>query len=486
MNNYIFNTCYKLKNDKDRILLTNTKDFAKGQIVYFIHPMHAALLSFFDGSKSYQETINEICEYFEINKDNAENLISKIKENKEVVHYFYDNNYFSLPEDILIPNNNNLHRTDLDRDKYIIDGKLNFKRRRLGIPINLLICINLRCVTDCIYCYANKKAIYTSLKPEKWVSLIYEAKRIGIENVDVTGGEFFLNPNWQKIAKAIVDCDYEPEISTKVPLSYLTIDKIVEVGLKSIQFSLDTLDPYLAKRSLRVEDNYVANLLDTIRYCDQKGLEIVIKPSLNKETCTVENVNCIIDFAKTLKNMKRCVFTIIGYSCFKSEQNYLNIRPSQEQANKVAKLVSIRANEMACPMYNDNQLYLKKDMQNYSKFKDRAVCTANVDGLVVLPDGQVTVCEELYWNKNFLLGDIKVNTIEEIWSSSKALQLWNISQEEYPHDSACKTCQDFNGCHQGKGVCWKIILAAYGQNNIFEPDPRCPKAPDIKYHFVGD
>lgn len=156
------------------------------------------------------------------------------------------------------------------------------------------------------------------------------------------------------------------------------------------------------------------------------------------------------------------------------------------QANKVAELVCKRANELSCPMYNDNQLYFKKDMQNYSKFKDRAVCTANVDGLVALPDGQITICEELYWNKKFLIGDLKENSIEEIWNSAKALHLWHISQDEYPEESACKTCHGFKECHQGQGVCWKIILSAYGSDNIYQPDPRCPKAPDMIYRFVAD
>lgn len=85
-----------------------------------------------------------------------------------------------------------------------------------------------------------------------------------------------------------------------------------------------------------------------------------------------------------------------------------------------------------------------------------------------------------------ILGDVKTNTLEEIWNSEKAINLWNISQDEFPEDSACKACQGFEGCRRGLGVCWKIILAAYGQNNPYYPDPRCPKAPEIKYHFVAD
>ena len=36
----------------------------------------------------------------------------------------------------------------------------------------------------------------------------------------------------------------------------------------------------------------------------------------------------------------------------------------------------------------------------------------------------------------------------------------------------------FHECREGKGVCWKTILMAYGVNNWTFPDPMCPKAPE--------
>lgn len=484
--NYVFNPIYKLRNDKDRILLTNNKTFAENEIFYFIHPVHAVLLSYFDGEKDFEDTIKDICVDFNIDNSAAKQIISNIIENEKDVHFRYAGMVFTLPEKILVSNSDNIIRRDLNRDSLIIDGELNFKRRRLGYPMNLLICINLRCVTDCVYCYAHRKIDYIPLHPQKWIDLIYEAKAYGIENIDITGGEFFLNPGWEGIAKALVVCGYAPDISTKIPLTHDVIDRIADTGLETVQFSLDTINQSLAERNLNVGPYYIEKIIDAIKYCDRKGLRVIIKPSLNKETCTVENVNQIIDFARTLKNIERCVFTIIGYSCFKSESNYLNIRPSLMQIQEVALLVKQRSSEMSCAMYNDNQLFLQSEMRNYKKFKNRALCTANVDGLVILPDGQVTICEELYWNRGFLIGDINKNTIDEIWNSEKALKLWNISQEDIPNDSACKTCQAFGECRRGLGVCWKIILAAYGQDKMYNPDPRCPKAPDLKYHFVAD
>ena len=71
-------------------------------------------------------------------------------------------------------------------------------------------------------------------------------------------------------------------------------------------------------------------------------------------------------------------------------------------------------------------------MMNSIIFEGRAKCTANLEGFVVLPDGTVTICEELYWNKNFIIGNIARDSIMQIWNSSKALKLSKLGKEDYP------------------------------------------------------
>ena len=484
--NLIFNPKYLLRNDVDRVLLTNKRDFPRNGIYYFVHPIHAMLLSHFNGAEDMNTTMSKICKDFNINMDVAKRLIDPIIKNQEEVTYRYDGNVFTLPPEILVENSSNMIRSDLNEENYEIDKPLNFSRRRLGRPVTLIFCINLKCYTDCVYCYANRKAHYKAMTPDQWVNLIYEAKEEGIASIELTGGEFYLNPEWDKIAKALLDCGYDCEASTKVPLSKETIDRAAAIGIKKIQFSLDTLDAETAVTDLCVNKNYTSLIKDSIKYCDQKGINVVIKPTLTKQTATKENVGQIIDFVKELKHVDRCVFTIIGYSMYKTDQNYLDIRPSKEQMEEVANLVIHRSSEVSCPMYNDNGLTSASELCSYKAFKNRALCTANVDGLVILPDGQVSVCEEMYWHQAFLLGDVKKNTIKEIWNSEKALKLWNISQEDIPEDSKCHTCQEFNKCRRGLGVCWKMAMQAYGLDKYYYPDPRCPRATTPVHPFCFD
>ena len=103
----------------------------------------------------------------------------------------------------------------------------------------------------------------------------------------------------------------------------------------------------------------------------------------------------------------------------------------------------------------------------------------NLDGFVVLPDGQVTVCEGLYWHKEFIIGDISKMSIMDIWNSDNARMLTKMPQELIPEDSACRTCKEYDECRKYRGICWKYVLEAYGDEHPFYPDPRCPYAPSF-------
>ena len=96
-----------------------------------------------------------------------------------------------------------------------------------------------------------------------------------------------------------------------------------------------------------------------------------------------------------------------------------------------------------------------------------------------LPDGKVTICEQMYWHPFFILGDLSKQSIMEMWSSEKALDLWNFSREEVKDSSPCKTCADFEICRRGRGNCWRYAIAAYGEENYDYPAPNCPLAPEV-------
>ncbi|MGM9759937.1 MAG: SPASM domain-containing protein, partial [Parabacteroides sp.] len=88
--------------------------------------------------------------------------------------------------------------------------------------------------------------------------------------------------------------------------------------------------------------------------------------------------------------------------------------------------------------------------------------------------------EELYWHPRFLLGDLKRQSIMEIWNSQKAKDLFFLRQDGIQESSPCKHCKDFTDCRKFKHVCWRDTILAYGTDKWDYPDPSCPSAPYIE------
>ncbi len=450
----------------------------------FIHPVYAWILNLFNGKRTNQSILGTISKRLNISVIEAEGIVNSLYSNKKEIAISYDGVISVIPPHVLVYDS--YEREEYAESFFCIETPIDHKRRRLSYPQTLLICPTLQCFTDCIYCYANKTHIHKEISAEAWCNLIMQAKTEGIEKIDVTGGEFFLKKGWEKIAKTLTENDYCPDISTKIPLSDEIIDNIVNSGLTSLQFSLDTLQQGIASSTLNVNGNYVQDIKRSIKYADTKGLKIILKPTLSKDTCNKDNLNDILSFANTLKNISKIVVSVIGFSCYKTDDNYAKIRPSLQQVYDLRSYIDKIRTTVDFSVVDDTFIYKKSDMKNSEVFEDRPLCSANVDGFVILPDGTVTICEELYWNPFFKIGNVKKNSIMELWTSEKARTLYFLTSSGFPKESACHMCDVFTNCRYSKGVCWKLVIEAYGQHNILYPDPRCPYSPVSKINFTLD
>ncbi|RHV87991.1 radical SAM protein [Culturomica massiliensis] len=484
--NLVLNAEYKIINDYDRIILIKipSGDYSVSK-VYFIHPIHAKFLSLFDGAVSCEYIIEYLKREHQVKDSDTVRLIKMFDRNDDMYIKFQKEIFF-FPNNILVPNDNNIIRDDLSEEKCNCAIPYDFKRLRFSYPKEITYVINLNCYTDCVYCYANRKCQYEPLRTDKILDIIEEAKKIGIWEFNISGGEFFLQKDWEVILKTLIDNGFAPHISTKVPLSEKVIDRAKKIGLDSIQFSLDTLDDEVAQRTLHVKGGYIGKITNSIKYADKAGLDIIVKPTLSKETCTVENVAALLDFAASLKHIKRSVISTIGQSLYIDENTYLKIRPTIAQIKTVLDYIDKEGDKYKFEIHPDSNVIYKEELCNNEHFRNRPRCTANVDGFIILPDGKMTICEELYWHPDFILGDLTRQTILEAWHSDVAKNLWNFERKRIPGYSACRGCEELQECRQGQGVCWKFVIGAYGKEYAFQPDPRCSRAPVPTYNVTGD
>lgn len=474
---YLLNPEYRLNNDKNRVLLISNSD--NGTNYTFLHPVHAILLSYFTGINPYYQVVNKIETELGIKKENLERALSPFLENKESVNLKYDNFYFKIPPRVIVKKGQKKQRNDLDKDLYLIHPPYDFTTIRLNIPRSILFIINTSCLTHCTYCYADRKTKYTPLTTERILSIIEEAKQIGVNIFDISGGEFLLHKDWAIILQKMHNNGFYPFISTKVPIPEKIINKLIEIGVDKIQISLDSIDTYLQSKNLGCRDSYVSQIVKTIRILNNKNIEIHIKSTLTNETCTVANIDPLLKYINSMRNIKSFSFTVVGFSHYLPKEHFREIKPSLNQIREVQSFIINHKRKGLVIDWDFRGVHYNDEYQNWGEFSKRSICTGNLTSFVLLPDGKVTICEELYWNKHFIIGNLVEEDIMEMWNSQAANSLFNLKKETISSESACKFCNDFDSCRIKTGVCWKDVLAYYGESKWDFPDPKCPKSTRI-------
>ena len=484
---YIVNPAYFMRMDNNRAILASKERIelpvASEDLFTFLHPLNAQMLSFFNGEDSLSKVINNISNYYNLQYNDVMDIVSEFIYNECTLSKQYKNAFFYLPKNLIIKRENIERFTVYDKEAFNCFSEPDFIRKRLFIPLGINFQLTMNCYTDCVYCYANRKMkLGKLLSLERIVSLIEDAKSIGIINFDVNGGEVLLHPDCIEIISTLIKNNYHPYISTKIPLSIEKIKQLKQTGLKSIQISLDSVNGEVLQKMINVDDLYVNQIKKTIASLNEEGFKITINTIITRYNSNTQLLEELVSFLSQFENIKTHRLSGVGYSIYKTAKNFLNCRTNDKFINTMDTtfLRHIREKypqiEFTFSPGDRKEYYLEKTMMNFCK---RATCTGNLRSMLILPDGKVSICEELYNHPQFVIGDVSTHSILDVWSSEKARKLFYIEKERISEKSVCKKCEDFDFCRYNKGVCWKTILMAYGNENWDFPDPRCPHAPEM-------
>jgi radical SAM protein with 4Fe4S-binding SPASM domain len=488
---YILNPQYRLKNDKKRVLLfykNADPPIKKGisDIVGFLHPIYAVLLCLFDGEKNLTTVVDEFIELTDLKSNSINTFVSQLVENQTEIKVDFNGSTFYFPQNTLIRAENKNDVIHYNPHDFLIpNSQLDFKRQRLYEPLDATIILNNNCVTQCIYCYVNKKKLYTCQIPfKRMVELIREAKEIGMRSFNPGGGELFTYKYWKELLSLLVENHFDPYITTKYPLNERRIKELKDTGIKRINLSIDTIKSSQMCKLLNINEQYYGLILKTLKDLNNNDFDICIHSqvtSINQDSME-ELFNYLLGFANiNCIKVRSTAFSLYPKS---DRNNFLWLRPDKNKLDKIKDIV-IKLREKHGDRvqfyfheYPERKKYINPSTQEkQALFENRPQCSGNFHAFYILPDGQVTICEELYWQPQFIIGDIMKQSIREVWNSKKALSLYQYSKDLIREQSACKRCDDFDRCHQVRGFCWKQVLYAYGEENWDYPDPRCPCAP---------
>lgn len=452
-----------------------------------IHPQLAMILSFFSRPKSKEILEDDLSYFLGITRSQASNIISMLINNTENFGIEYKGIKFFLPKNLIITESEEFASPVEYTPEMFTYEELDFKQIRFyNAPLTAVFMVNNICVTDCIYCYANKQHKAKSLEFSRVEEIMKEAHELGLKQISLDGGEVFLYKNWKELFALLHKYELADNfVSTKMPLSETDIEELKKYNI-TLQVSLDSLDPIVLQKTLNVNIDYVEKIKRSINLLNKNGIRFQIATVLTRFNANIDYLEELYEFLVQFESLHAWSVRIAFKSLY-SKKDFDLIKLNKKDIPVLESWFK--------KLQQKSQLNIKYDFQTDNKyFKgskgsssfEGARCSANYSNIFILPDGNVSICEQLYWNPNYIIGDLKKQNIKEIWSSPKALKLAFPKRSDINPHSVCYSCRIFDECMAFPNRCIADVLKAYGEANSDYPDPRCSKAPKFIYNLIND
>ncbi len=490
---FVLNPDYHFKNDIDRVALFSgmrVNDYSEKDWSSYIHPLQAMILNSFSEEKSLKDQYNELSSTLSIPVETVETMIKPYMENETSVYTEFAGEEILFPKNVLISRDKLKGARKIECEDYSLFDceNVNLKQDRLHkAPQTMLFMVTSKCVTNCKYCYADRKTKYDQMSTEQILKIIDEAASLKMTNVDVIGGELFCLPDWNVIIKKLVDYHMTPTyISTKCPISRNMVKKLYETGYDDVvQISLDSMRDDVLGNIIGTKTGYVEKIKKTISYLQEYGFQIQIDTILTNLNSSSEELMELYDYIKDIKNFKHWEIRVPEVSIY-TPSSFSEVQASKE----TIKQLGIYIREELIPKSKVKIYYSDQAINDiYGKGKADDLCFEGgrcdilKDRMFVLPDGKVTICEQLYWHPQFIFGDLTKQSIEEVWNSPKAKALFAFHNSDF-EDSSCSNCGILDFCNTNKRRCYVKTVKAYGPENWNYPDPRCEFSPKVESGMI--
>ncbi|PTW58842.1 radical SAM protein with 4Fe4S-binding SPASM domain [Breoghania corrubedonensis] len=464
-------TGLRLKNDIDRsVLITRPSPLTnRSYICRRLPPGEAIVLSLFNGRRRVADVIDLWAVITDTDRPNAAGQVQALLD-------FYTTGERQAEDIFRLSDEPIDDAVDYEPSDFIMDARtVNLTERRLRIPCNVYYLTTLYCPQDCVYCYAKvRKDREANLLPvERVEEIVHELASLGVESLQFSGGDALARPGIFRIIRSVYEAGMVADIPTKIGLGPRKARMLRDIGVETVQFSLDCVDPETMDYMVGVRD-YHLRAFRALHHLREAGLRVRINTVVTPHNATL--ARDLIRFAGEMGNVFRLQFSAYGRSLFRHKDTLFATDADIAQVERMALELQEDYPHMDISVGGGALAPASDPEQRELEWTRRAFCTADRDSFVLLPDGRVTVCEELYDHPAFIIGDLRRQSVMEMWNSALAEGLLHPIQTDVP-DGPCANCEYFSECNANRGRCWRDVLKSYGWNKPFYPDPRCPRAP---------
>lgn len=274
----------RLKSDVDRaVLITRPSPITnRSHICRRLPPNEAIVLSLFDGRRTVGEVISLWATLTDKEGILAAGEVQSLIE-------FYTTGERQAEDTFRLSDDPIIDAVDYQPSEFIMDAKsVNLRARRLRIPYYVYYLTTLYCPQDCIYCYAKVRQDHESnlLPIERVQEIIAELAGLGVEAVQFSGGDALARPGIFRIIRSVYEAGMVADIPTKIGLGPGKARVLRDMGVETVQFSLDCADPKTLDFMVGVKD-YHLRAFRALHHLREAGLRVRINAVMTPDRKSV-------------------------------------------------------------------------------------------------------------------------------------------------------------------------------------------------------
>ncbi len=344
----------------------------------------------------------------------------------------------------------------LDLNAEIKEAKIN--SNKLSAPLRIFYDITYGCNLRCKHCFSNSgNNNAQELTLDEKNMLIRQMKELGTSRISIAGGEPFFCKDFFPFIEECRKSNIEVSVSTNgLCLNEEIVKKLNSLELKTITVSVDggceeSNDAVRGKGSFKKVINGLNVLKNfcSLNYCikmtimrtNMGDIEKIIKLGI-KSGCKSVKFNCVREDGRAHENKELVVL---------SREEYINVLKEIESLKKKYKgEIKIKAPlNIYCP---DEYMYIEE--LGFG-------CFAGKESICIDALGNVRACS--HFPKEYIAGNIRENSLLEIWNNSSQLNLFR----DLEGNIDCNSCKVYDKCRGG------CRYRAYLNGDINGKDPYC-------------
>lgn len=359
------------------------------------------------------------------------------------------------------------------------DIKTDYADLRLEKPLSVNFNLMTTCGFRCLYCYHPLIPIPEQISLQRLQVLFKELHDIGCESVLLTGGDPMLRQDVDEVMIALHTSEVFYTLSTKSIIPDSRLQKLhEEAGLDRMQLSIDSCDRDIISTLIGADTDYLDRFACMVKAMQVLGIDVRVKAVL-----TSYNADNLDEYFQYIDSLGIRHIQIVGYGR-SGVRHRDEFYPSYEQQQRASEIVSRWQSdhteiEIVGGGYSevyDEPCHLETIDTN-TIFSKRTICNAGRFAMTWLPNGEVYICEHLPYDTEYVLGDLRTESIMECWNGDRMKQwLSPPPRDIFALESPCRKCSEptYSICHTRYSRCLRFARELTGTTR--SPDPRCPYA----------